>query len=76
MTTDPSTVDLPDKLDRSHELIYVQTIFLVLAGLCVLVRIYVKSIIVRHQALDDYLIYGAMVSFPHVPLILNSPRLS
>jgi len=62
MATNSSSTELPAKLDRSNELIYVQTTFLVLAGLCVLLRVYVKSIVVRHHALDDFLIYAAMVS--------------
>lgn len=53
--------DLPSRLDRSHELVYVQLAFLLVAGLSVLVRLYVKAVLVKHHSLDDYLIYGALV---------------
>jgi rhodopsin domain-containing protein len=55
--------DLPSKLDRSHELVYVQLAFLLAAGLSVLIRLYVKTFLVKHHSLDDYLIYGALVGY-------------
>lgn len=61
---DPTeTGPLPDKLDRSHELFIVQTVFLILAGVCVILRAIVKTFVVKLNSLDDYLIYGAMVGF-------------
>ncbi|KAL9942757.1 hypothetical protein ACHAQF_006682 [Verticillium nonalfalfae] len=55
--------ELPAKLDRSHELFYVQLVFLLVAGISVLIRIYVKTFLVRHNALDDYLIYAAFAGY-------------
>ncbi|KAF3361124.1 hypothetical protein VdG1_00733 [Verticillium dahliae VDG1] len=54
--------ELPAKLDRSHELFYIQLVFLLVAGISVLIRIYVKTFLVRHNALDDYLIYAAFAA--------------
>ncbi|KAH6679945.1 hypothetical protein F5X68DRAFT_263650 [Plectosphaerella plurivora] len=61
----PTTIpmDLPSKLDRSHELVYVQLAFLIAAGLSVIIRIYVKTFLVKHHSLDDYLIYAALVGY-------------
>ncbi|EGY15832.1 uncharacterized protein VDAG_06996 [Verticillium dahliae VdLs.17] len=55
--------ELPANLDRSHELFYVQLVFLLVAGISVLIRIYVKTFLVRHNALDDYLIYAAFAGY-------------
>ncbi|KAG7105258.1 hypothetical protein HYQ44_016570 [Verticillium longisporum] len=55
--------ELPAKLDRSHELFYVQLVFLLVAGISVLIRIYVKTFLVRHNAPDDYLIYAAFAVY-------------
>lgn len=52
---------IPDKLDRSSELFIVQSVFLILAGICVILRAIVKTCVVKLNSLDDYLIYGAMV---------------
>lgn len=51
------------RLDRSHDLFYVQTVFVIVSGLCLCIRGYVKCFIVKMNLLDDYLLYGAMVSF-------------
>ncbi len=53
------------RLDRSHELFIVQTAFVVLSGVCLLIRGYIKCFIIRVNLLDDYLLYGAMVGFPY-----------
>ena len=55
------------KLDRSDELLIVQTVFMSLSAVCVLVRGYVKCFIVKNNMLEDYLIYGAMVGPPPHP---------
>ena len=49
------------RLDRSHEVFIVQTVFVVMAGICVLVRAYIKCFVIKLNLLDDYLIYGAAV---------------
>ena len=61
-TSEDVPVHRSGKLDRSGELFIVQTIFMVLSAVCVLIRGYVKYFIVRANMLEDYLIYGAMVS--------------
>ena len=61
---DPSSEDqFPGRLDRSWDIFIVQTVFLVLALVCVITRAYTKTFVVKANALDDYLIYGAMVGF-------------
>ncbi|KAM0330486.1 hypothetical protein ACHAQA_003430 [Verticillium albo-atrum] len=59
----PLAGDLPAKLDRSHELFYVQLAFLIVAGISVIIRVYVKTFLVKHNSLDDYLIYGAFAGY-------------
>ena len=49
-------------LDRSLELVTVQAVFVVVAGLCILARAYIKWFIIKLNLLDDYLLYGSMVS--------------
>lgn len=44
------------------ELFYVQLIFLVISGVFVLIRAYVKIFMVKKVTLDDHLIFLAMVS--------------
>ncbi|SPO07622.1 uncharacterized protein DNG_10317 [Cephalotrichum gorgonifer] len=60
-----STEDVPvaDKMDRSSELFLVQTVFVVIAGVCLLVRGYIKCFIIKINSLDDYLLYGAMLVY-------------
>lgn len=48
-------------LDRGLELILVQVVFVVVAGLCLLARAYIKFVILKINLLDDYLLYGSMV---------------
>lgn len=54
-------------LDRTHVLLYVQTILFGVSLLCVFTRAYIKCFIIRMNLLDDYLIYIAMVRliFPY-----------
>src|SRR5690554_1072928 len=58
-----STNDVPvhGNLDRGSELFLVQTIFVAIAGVCLLGRGYIKCFIIKVNLLDDYLLYGAMV---------------
>ncbi|PKS05666.1 hypothetical protein jhhlp_008186 [Lomentospora prolificans] len=51
------------RLDRSHEVFIVQLVFLILSGLCLLMRGYIKCFVVKLNLLDDYLIYGAMLGY-------------
>lgn len=57
------TLAEPDhgNLDRSLELAIIQVAFVVVAGLCLLVRAYIKFFIIKINLLDDYLLYGSMV---------------
>lgn len=48
-------------LDRSLELSIVQLVFVVVAGVCLLGRAYIKFFIIKINLLDDYLLYGSMV---------------
>ena len=50
-------------LDRSLELSIIQIVFVVVAGLCLLARAYIKLFIIKINLLDDYLLYGSMVRF-------------
>ena len=52
---------------RGHELLNVQIVFVILAGIATLIRAYVKAIVIRNVSSDDYLIFLAMVK-PH-PLL-------
>ena len=63
--------DIPvhGELDRSSELFLVQTVFVVIAGVCLLARGYIKCFIIKLNLLDDYLLYGAMVSSSPVPML-------
>ncbi|KAK1994498.1 integral membrane protein [Colletotrichum falcatum] len=49
--------------DRGMELYVVQMIFVIIAGIFVLLRAYVKIFIVKNIALDDWLIFGAMIGY-------------
>ncbi|KAK1989567.1 integral membrane protein [Colletotrichum cereale] len=49
--------------DRGMELYIVQMIFVIIAGLFVLARAYVKIFIVKSIAVDDWLIFGAMLGY-------------
>ncbi|KAK2047134.1 integral membrane protein [Colletotrichum somersetense] len=49
--------------DRGMELYVVQMVFVIVAGLFVLARAYVKIFIVKSIALDDWLIFGAMLGY-------------
>lgn len=51
-----------EQLDRGGQLFLVQLVFLLAAGICTLVRAYVKLFMVKHVTIDDYLIFSAMVS--------------
>ncbi|KAM0276287.1 hypothetical protein ACHAQH_006917 [Verticillium albo-atrum] len=59
----PMPGELPAKLDRSHELFYIQLVFLLVAGISVLIRVHVKTFLVKHNSLDDYLIYAALAGY-------------
>lgn len=69
-----SSIGVPasGKLDRSSELFLVQTIFLVISGICLLGRGYIKCFIIKINSLDDYLLYGAMVRDPTYRMIQTS----
>lgn len=69
-----SATDAPasGKLDRSSELFLVQTIFVVISGICLLGRGYIKCFIIRINSLDDYLLYGAMVGYFTIHIIRPS----
>lgn len=54
-------------LDRSLELALVQVVFVVVAGLCLLARAYIKFFIIKINLLDDYLLYGSMVGLSAQP---------
>lgn len=58
-----------EKQSRGGELFIVQLVFLLLAGICTLVRAYVKTVLVKRLAWDDYLIFLAMVGPLHLILI-------
>ena len=62
---------MPDIRSRGMELFYVQLVFLVVSGIFVLIRAYVKIFMVRKVTLDDHLIFLAMVRLCHV---LQSPE--
>ncbi|SPO01846.1 uncharacterized protein DNG_04519 [Cephalotrichum gorgonifer] len=51
------------RLDRSNELFIVQAVFVILAGVCLLIRGYIKCFIIKVNLLDDYLLYGSMVGY-------------
>lgn len=70
---DLSKIPIHGKLDRSHELYIVQIIFLSVAAVCVLIRGYIKCIVIRVNLLDDYLIYGAMVRIYPILSPVNLP---
>lgn len=47
--------------DKAHKALVCQSLALVLAALCTLVRAYVKVFIVKRVRLDDWLVFAAMV---------------
>ncbi|KDN62243.1 putative integral membrane protein [Colletotrichum sublineola] len=55
--------DRQDTDDRGMELYVVQMVFVIIAGLFVLARAYVKIFIVKNIAVDDWLIFGAMIGY-------------
>lgn len=69
-----SATDAPAsaKLDRSSELFLVQTIFVVISGICLFCRGYIKCFIIKISSLDDYLLYGAMVGYSILHIIRPS----
>ncbi|KAH7123461.1 integral membrane protein [Dactylonectria estremocensis] len=52
-----------EQLDRGGQLFLVQLVFLLAAGICTLVRAYVKLFMVKHVTIDDYLIFSAMAAY-------------
>ncbi|OLN94339.1 hypothetical protein CCHL11_02967 [Colletotrichum chlorophyti] len=52
-----------DLHQRGLQLFIVQLVFLIIAGLFVLARAYVKVCIVKSVAIDDWLIFGAMLGY-------------
>lgn len=56
-----SNLELPN---RSKELFIIQLVFLIVAGICTLIRVYIKIFLVKCVTTDDYLILSAMVGFP------------
>ncbi|KAM0287677.1 hypothetical protein ACHAQH_000206 [Verticillium albo-atrum] len=48
---------------RGEQMFYVQLVFLILSGLFVLVRIYVRAVLVKKVTLDDWLIFLAMLIY-------------
>ncbi|KAH6689028.1 integral membrane protein [Plectosphaerella plurivora] len=58
-----STGGMPDIKSRGMELFFVQLIFLILSGICVVIRAYVRVFMVKKVTLDDYLIFLAMAIY-------------
>lgn len=50
--------------NRSNELFIIQLVFLIIAGICTLIRAYIKIFLVKCVTTDDSLILSAMVIFP------------
>lgn len=65
-----SRVPHDDIQSRGMQLFAVQLSFMLAAGFFVLARAYVKVCIVKSLAIDDWLIFGAMVSALSDPRIL------
>lgn len=57
---------MPDIRSRGMELFYVQLVFLVVSGVFVLTRAYVKIFMVKKVTLDDHLIFLAMVRLSYL----------
>lgn len=51
--------------NRSKELFIIQLVFLIIAGVCTLIRAHIKIFLVKCVTTDDYLILSAMVISPH-----------
>ncbi|KAH7021982.1 hypothetical protein EDB80DRAFT_628547 [Ilyonectria destructans] len=49
--------------NRSNELFIIQLVFLIIAGICTLIRAYIKIFLVKCVTTDDYLILSAMIGY-------------
>ncbi|CRK42475.1 hypothetical protein BN1708_008761 [Verticillium longisporum] len=64
-----STPTLPTMEDYSNiklrgvQMFYIQLVFLIVAGLFVLLRVYVRTVLVKKVTLDDWLIFLAMLIY-------------
>lgn len=54
---------------RGVQMFYIQLVFLIIAGLFVLLRVYVRAVLVKKVTLDDWLIFLAMVRLLSSPIV-------